>query len=425
MGMLFKIPATPSYWISTFGGPSYDYGVSVAPSNDGVYVIVNNFDDGSALVKYSPTGSIAWQRRLGGTSTYMRHVCTHTDGSVYVVGQTVEQGAGGGDLLVVKYTALGSVVWQRAIGGISSDDGIGIDVDAAGDVYVSGTTFSAGAGNADTYVAKISNAGDVLWQRVIGGASTDSGGHVAVGTDASIYVTMRTASQGAGSFDAALIKYGTLGDIVWQRALGGVGSESAGQVVVDASGGVYVVGSTASQGAGSNDLLVAKYDSSGTVLWQKALGGLTDDNAVSVTTDTNNNVYVVGYFDSGGSGDYDTVIVKLSSSGSVVWQRAFGGLYGEYGYGVAIGPQGELYVVGETDPVGDYTNDVLVVKLPSDGSKTGTYGYFTYQATTLTETTTTLTETTTTLTGSTPSLTQTTTTLTETSPSYVAVTTNI
>jgi len=227
-----------------------------------------------------------------------------------------------------------------------------------------------------------------------------------------VYVCGRTSSGGAGGEDLLLAKFDTSGNIVWQRLLGGFSSDPGNSVTTDSLNNVYVCGRTSSGGAGGEDLLLAKFDTSGNIVWQKLLGGVGDDYGYSIATDSNDNIYVCG--ESGTiNPNYNAIIVKYNSSGTVVWQRGFGRTNTVYdsALGIAIDSNDDIIITGESD--GPTTGaDVLVVKLPNDGSGTGTHGIFEYYATTLTEATATLTVATGTLTANTANLTLTTGTLT-------------
>ena len=141
----------------------------------------------------------------------------------------------------------------------------------------------------------------------------------------------------------------------WIALVGGTGGDYGRSVAVDSAGNVIVTGYTASAGAGSNDFLIAKYDSAGTLQWQRTLGGTGSDVGLSVTTDSAGNIIVTGYTDSAGAGSFG----------------------------------------------------FMVAKLPPDGSLTGTYGPFTYQASSLTDAASSLTDAASSLTDQAAALTET------------------
>ena len=207
----------------------------------------------------------------------------------------------------------------------------------------------------------------------------------------------------------------------WLSTLGGASGDQGQSVAIDSDNNLYVLGFQASTGAGSNDFLLAKYNSSGTVQWQRILGGASNDRGYSVAIDSSDNVCVFGYTSSTGAGAQDFLLAKYNSSGTIQWQRVLGGASGDTGYSVAIDSSDNVCVFGHTASTGAGSNDFLLAKLPNDGSLTGTYVLdgvdMIYATSTLTAATSTLTAATSSLTAATSTLTAATSTLTDASAS--------
>ena len=150
--------------------------------------------------------------------------------------------------------------------------------------------------------------------------------------------------------------------------------------------------------------------------WLSTLGGASTELGHSVAIDSSDNVYVLGYTASAGAGSNDFLLAKYNSSGTIQWQRVLGGASGDRGYSVAIDSSDNVYVLGYTASTGAGSNDFLLAKLPNDGSLTGTYELdgvnIVYAVSTLTAATSTLTASTSSLTAATSSLTAATSTLT-------------
>ena len=144
-----------------------------------------------------------------------------------------------------------------------------------------------------------------------------------------------------------------------------------------------------------------------TKFWIKLLGGANSDTGVGIGVDSSGNVYVTGHTGSQGAGGNDILITKYNTSGVIQWQRTFGGASGDVGTGITVDSSGNVYVTGYTGSQGDGTYDILIAKLPSNGSLAGTYGNFIYQASTLTDTTSALTTVPSALTAATSTLTET------------------
>jgi len=270
-----------------------------------------------------------------------------------------------------------------------------------------------------------SGAGSVsYWLSTLGGASNDQGYSVAIDSSGNSYFLGWTQSAGAGNDDLLLAKYDSLGIVQWQRVLGGASLDRGSSVAIDSADNVYVLGHTGSTGAGSNDFLIAKYNSSGTIQWQRVLGGGSNEIGNSVAIDSSSNLYVLGNTNSTGAGSYDFLIAKYNSSGTIQWQRVLGGASNDRGTSVSIGSSDNVYVLGYTSSTGAGSDDFLLGSLPNDGSLTGTYVLdgvsMVYAASTLTAATATLTTATSTLTAATSTLTAATSSLTAASASLTS-----
>lgn len=421
-----------TYRLQTLGGASADYGQSVTlDSATNVYVLGYTESAGAGnedflLVKYDSSATIQWQRVLGGASDDSgRSVAIDSNDNVYVLGTTRSAGKYSTGVLLAKYDSSGTIQWQKVFGGNSisagAEEGYSVAIDSADNVYVAGYTDYLTAGGYDFLLAKYNSSGTLQWQRILGGASNDFGQSVAIDSADNVYVFGYTFSVTAGVDDFALAKYNSSGTIQWQRRLGGASGERGYSVAIDSTDNVYVAGYTNSTGAGGSDFLLAKYDSSGTIQLQRILGGGSTEIAQSVSIDSADNVYVFGYTTSTGAGGIDFLLAKYDSSGTIQWQRVLGGSSTDYGRSVAIDSADNVYVFGNTFPAGEGSFDLLLGVLPNDGSLTGTYVLdgenMVYAASTLTAATPTLTAATSSLTSATSSLISETSTLTSSSAS--------
>lgn len=269
--------------------------------------------------------------------------------------------------------------WIATIGGTSIDDAAGIAVDGSGNVYIAGRTHSTGAGSYDALIVKYNADGVIQWQRTLGASGLDVGLGVAVDGSGNVYVHGYFFHAGAGTADFLTVKYNTSGTLQWQRALSSnTGKNEFGYGVgVDGSGNVYVSGYTRSTSGVQADALIAKYNASGAIQWQRILQSSSDvpDLSRDIAVDGSGNAYIVGNTRSSISGLTDVLIAKYNTSGTLQWQRtlASSGVTNAIGYGVSVDNSGNIYVGG-----GSAGGKCLIAKLPADGSMTGTYGSFTY-----------------------------------------------
>ena len=421
MGILFRIPigASSPHWLSTLSdtGNNWAYGVTVDSSG---YTYVCGTTDTSGvgprtllLAKYSPLGAIVWQESLvqSGVDTEGMRIAVGSTGDVYGCGFNNNLGS---EMLIFKCSPSGSVVWSKTVTGtqITPES---IATDASDNVYVA---YSASVTGGEAGIMKLSSSGTLVWQRSIGLTLTDTASGIATdGTN--VYVVGYTNNQGAGSDDVLVVKLDSSGTVAWQRILGSTADDRALGVAIDSTGNVYVCGDAAPDGFAGNHAMLVKYNSSGTVVWQRVIYNPDGITARALDIDSSDDVYVVGY--AGGAVAVSGFIAKFAATGSVLWQRTLTGTAPNNSEWYTLDIRGtDVHVTGYVDiPLGLGTTGAITLKVPTDGSKTGTYGGYTYQASSFVIQTPTLTDATSTLTVATSSyvlsnvtLTPTTTTLT-------------
>ncbi len=240
---------------------------------------------------------------------------------------------------------------QKTWGGSQNDQAKGITIDPSGNILITGLTNSFGAGEYDVFLTKYSPAGDLLWQRIWGGTGHNQALGAFADSDGSIYVTGGTSSFGT-STDAFLIKFNAMGNLQWQRTWGGAGAQLGWSVALDNSGNVYVTGHTESFGSGHYDVFLLKFDPSGSLQWQRIWGGKGYDVGYSVGVGSSGNVYVAGSTSSFGAGGSDAFLLKFDPSGNLLWQRTWGGSYADSAYALTIDSNENIYVTGQTSSYG-------------------------------------------------------------------------
>jgi hypothetical protein len=206
-----------------------------------------------------------------------------------------------------------------------------------------------------------------------GGTANDTFYSVTVDSSGNVYAVGNTASEGSNG-EAFIIKFDSSLNKLAGKRYGGTGGDYFNGVTIDTSGNVYAVGYTASEGSGSHDALIIKFDSSLNKLAGKRYGGTASDVFYKITIDSSNNIYVVGNTSSEGSGNYDALIIKFDSNLNKLAGKRYGGSGIDYFYDVVIDGSGNIYAVGRTtsESVGD---EALITKFPSNfpsGTFTGT-----------------------------------------------------
>jgi len=343
-------------WTQQLGTTAYDFGYGVTvDSSDNIYVTGQTFGglDGNTssgdsdffLVKYNSSGTKQWTRQLGTTAgDSAEGVTVDSSDNIYVTGQTAggldgNTNSGSDDLFLVKYNSSGTKQWTRQLGTSSTDTGYDVTVDSSDNIYITGSTFGGLDGNThsvsnDIFLVKYNSSGIKQWTRQLGTSSEDRGRGVAVDASDNIYVTGYTqggldnnTSAGGGNFpqDIFLVKYNSSGTKQWTKQLGTSSTDIGFGVTVDNSSNIYVTGYSlggldGNTNLGSSDIILVKYNSSGTKQWTKQLGTSAGDTGRAVALDSSDNIYVTGGTVGGmdgntSSGGADIFLVKYNSDG--------------------------------------------------------------------------------------------------------------
>ena len=341
---------------------------------------------------------VAWKRQPGtANGDYATGVATDAAGNVYLTGTTGGwlggANKGSSDAFVAKYAADGHLLWKRQLGSVSSEYVRGVATDAAGNVYLTGSTYGslggANMGKYDAFVAKYAADGHLLWTRQLGTVTVDFAYGVATDAAGNVYVTGWTygslggAHMGMGnSTDAFLAKYAADGHLLWTQQLGTSVYDYAYGVATDAAGDVYLAGSTygslgGAYNRGAGDAFVAKYAADGHLLWTQQLGSPRDDYPEGVATDSAGNVYLAGWTPGslGGAnkGRVDAWVAKYAADGQLLWTQQLGSPRVDEAHGVATDAAGNVYLAGLTKGSIGYPNrggaDAWVMKLDTDGHR--------------------------------------------------------
>ncbi|MCP4123201.1 MAG: hypothetical protein GY751_15715 [Bacteroidetes bacterium] len=208
--------------------------------------------------------------------------------------------------------------------------------------------------------------------------------HMAIDSEGSLYLAGTTTRQindteFAVDDDMLLVKYDYTGTRKWIRILGTENSDRAHGLAIDKNDNIYIIGSTAGNfdgniNDGNNTAFLLKYNSSG----DKLLSRLHDGAASAIAIDNNGYLYITGGSDSVDgqpyAGNGDLILEKLDAEGNKIWTRLMGSSESDYGTALTIDSIGNIYVMGSTwgSPDGKTNQgeiDLLLVKYSSSGDK--------------------------------------------------------
>jgi len=296
------------------------------------------------------------------------------------------------DIFVAKYSSTGAHIWSKRFGANYDDVCYGVAVDGAGNVFITGgfkgtvsfggTSFSAFSAS-DFFLAKYSAAGAHMWSRTASGSGAEFGLGLAVDANGDVVATGSfnvTVDFGggimttAGTEDIYLAKFsGANGSHVWSKSFGSTYSDSGTGVVVDANNNIIVTGSFSgtvnfggspiSTTVAYTDTFLAQFSASGAHNWSKRLGASTGYGK-AIAVDASRNVVVTGYFQGTANfdgqsltssvGSSDVFVSKYSPTGAHVWTERFGGTSSDIGYGIAADLNGNVMVTGSFQGSADF-----------------------------------------------------------------------
>jgi hypothetical protein len=304
---------------------------------DGVQLTSHGRSDMFVAAYAAGDGSLLWARRFGegGTDEGLGLAVTATNELVLAATFQEQIDFGGGSLvsagsydiaLVCLTTQNGAHRWSSRFGRQAGDQVSGLAVDGQGRAFLagyfsdqtdlgSGTLVSSGA--VDSFVAAfVAQNGQPLWSRRIGGTGFDVSLGVTASPDGKAIVVGYYGYAGGpvdfgggaigsvGLADGFIAAYsGADGSHVWSRGVGGPADDNLRSVAADASGGVTVTGDFQIEtnlggalliGNGAQDVLLARYSSSGDHLWSRSYGGWLGDSGLGVAVDAARDIVVVG-----------------------------------------------------------------------------------------------------------------------------------
>ena len=344
----------------------YYYTADFDPSEE-VYNISGDDGRNAFVSKLNTDGEFVWAKSLGG-GYYGSGSCITTDesGNVYTTGQFSETGDfdpsggeylmtsyGDEDIFISKLDGDGNFIWAKQIGGIGYDEISSIAVDDFENVYTTGSfqalcDFKPGSGtyylqseDGNIFVSKLNSNGGFVWAKNFGGALYQFSKSIAVDNSGNVYTT--GGFRGEADFDPStstlnivsyddyvdifISKLDATGNFVWVKRMGGFGEDFSDWITLDQDGNIFTTGNfseTADFNPGSGianltcegqrSLFISKLNSSGNYVWAHNTEGSGNIYGSSIQVDSEENIYVIGFFSGDVDFDFGSNIYNLTPS---------------------------------------------------------------------------------------------------------------
>lgn len=414
-----KAAASLPYWFQTLNYPPYAsqsdgyYTADIAKDASGnIYVLGNSSYDISLsshclITKFNSIGDLQWRVRVPTNASTIRHygndIHVTSDGAtIYVVGGTYNSAATGTsvDTLVIKITTsnisppgeFGSQFPVEAYRMYTTDSNLPSPnevqenyvrsvVDSSGNIYIT-CWYWTGYGLL-TKCSISSNTLNVAWSKKITTPSNGAAIPSAIELDSSGNVYW--VGYNGDDNNPIILKHNQAnGNLIWCKKIQTTGyfltiapfdvDGVLGSIHIDANDNIYICGYSERDATGNAGILLAKLNTSGSLSWQRILQSSTFNpsevfGSLTLTTDTSNNIYFVGHTSTGP--DYIIFAKFDPTNGNDLFLRSLGTLDGtRYSSRSLIVNSNSLIFA---NMIGDEGRATLLSKLPSDGSKTGTY----------------------------------------------------
>lgn len=343
-------------WDKTYGGAGNDFAVSAIETADGNFIILGDSDSdisgdktenskGSSdiwIIKITNTGTIIWDKTLGGASDEYAVAIKETstndlvivgDSASNISGDKSENSRGSTDTWVIKTNNLGTKIWDKTFGGDADEETSAVALTADGgyilgviaESAISGDKTTNTSNNEEYWVVKVSNTNTIDWQKSYGGTAnsisiltvlipTSDGGYILAGDSDSNIGGEKTENTNGGS-DLWVIKINNVGTIEWQNTLGGADDEYEPRGIEKATGGyVFAVESLSnasgdkSENGNSNDIWLVELDALGNLVGDKTFGTNSTEHPEQVLQTADGNFVVVSSVDEASGDNTETPI---------------------------------------------------------------------------------------------------------------------
>ena len=395
--LLFSQTTAPGIaWQKCLGGTGDDAALATQQTSDGGYILAGAAGsiDGDVVGLHSPNaydfwivkldinGALAWKKCYGGGEEEVANSILQTsDGGYMIAGYTKSingdvTGLHGAtfDFWILKIDSIGSLQWQKCLGGSEGEQGWKIIQTNDGGYFVVGTStsfdgdVSTNNGNIDFWVVKLSNAGTIQWEKSFGGSNADGAFSAIQLTNGNYMVAGFTLSNdgdvignhGGNNWDGWLLNLDVNGTLIWSKCLGGTSTELLYDLFQDQDENIILAGFSVSNDGdvsgnhGGGDAWIVKVDTAGSIIWQKCVGGTGGEEARAIKQTLEGSFVIAGSTNSNDGdvnnnhGAQDAWIFKLDSFGNIIWQQCLGGTNSDWFYDLDCTTDGGYFFAGQT-----------------------------------------------------------------------------
>ncbi|MEM8750009.1 MAG: protein kinase [Pseudomonadota bacterium] len=369
------ISALQQPWVKTFGGPDGDSAQTVDVLPEGGLLVAGHTtsQDSNRLqgwvARLSDSGKQVWTRDLGSSGNKtVTSVAALPDGTALVTGYHTQADNAQANAHVVKLSADGTPIWEREFGHARQERISALLPLSNGDALLAGVTSSIGNGGTDGWLLRINSSGDLLWEKTFGGLWDDSFSAIGKFGDGSVVLAGQATTAPDREPNFWLLKISENGDVIFDRKPGGAKTDGFSSLATFKDGTIVLGGTTESFGRSGKDAIVTLLTADNKTP-PKVFPERADDSIEAIATLEDQTIIFAGYTQSKGRGGADGWIVKLSADRKrKIWERVIGGQGWDAINAIKPMADGGLIAVGNTQSSGAGNSDIWVIRLDADGN---------------------------------------------------------
>ncbi|UCC78257.1 MAG: hypothetical protein JSW64_08180 [Candidatus Zixiibacteriota bacterium] len=353
--LLFAQIPGDTIWTHNYGLSQIDVGEAVRQTSDGGFilggmgVIPNYHLYDFLLVKTDASGNESWSRYYGGPYVEWGKDVQQTNDGGYIVAGYTSLVPNEFDAWLLKTDANGDTMWAGIFGGNYNDYGYSVEQTSDGGYILVGAK-QGNQGYYNAYLVKTYANGNLNWDEEYGGNRDDEFGYCVTQTSDGGFILVGKTNA-PGNQDIYVVKTNFTGGVEWDNTFGGSSDDEAWSVIENSDGDFVIGGLTFSFGGGMR-AYVLKVSPTGSLIWQRNYGITSSQRAAEIAQTIDG-----GYAIFGGKGPYPTndfYVIRADSQGTVIWERTYGRTdRAEYGWGGCIADDTVFVAVGESNAFSD------------------------------------------------------------------------
>lgn len=362
------------YWPFKYGTVAQESGRSVIETKDGGFLIggTTNYRGNTdfLITKSDPYGNTIWQRVMGGDKEdLLVSITENSDGDFLIGGYSNSYGVGGYDLWLVLLDTTGNIKWQKTYGSVNNDRLFALK--SVPDGYIIAGTYNASCATCSAiWIFKVDINGDFVWQRQFGNTNDSGAFNLDISNNGDILVVGSINTGCQTCYDAFYMRLSSSGSRLQAKQIGDGENIERGYAISKSSDGGAVLGVEVPVVGNGLDLFVIKFGSSGDVVWQRSYGGPENQRPYQIVKTKDNNFMLLAETMFYGAGQYDCLLLRLDETGNVLWQKTYGGDKIDRCYSISHTSDDGYIFLGESYSF-DSSLDLVVYKTDRDGKLLG------------------------------------------------------